>query len=1096
MHRVTALILSAFLVILLSGLFIFSDGYQVRGAEYFSDTFTRTTSNGWGTSDSGHTYSASTSNYAVNGSEGTISVDKGVTRVSYPVSISQQDVLMTTRFKVDQIPTGANQSLSIVSRNVGGNNLYRTKIILSTNSVMYVNFSYLNTGSETDIGSYIPVPGIAITADTYYWVKTEVSGASPTTLKVKVWADGTTEPPDWLYSVTNSQAGLQTAGGLGFSTYVSGSSSVTPVIFSFDDFTVESAPSPTPTPTPYTAASDSFNRTVVNGWNYADTGGLFTTAGSSPTDYSVNGSEALMTATAPNASHRAYLNSVETLNSDQTVKFKTSKLAEGSTMYATVLARTDSSLNDEYFLQTLLRTTNRVAIRICKLVSGSETCLTDEFTVPDLTHETDDYIWLRFQVSGSSPTTLKGKAWKDGWKEPLDWQVSTTDSEAVLQSAAQVGVTSFVSASATNTPLTFSFDDYTLTDSITSGVTPAVSGSSANKGAVWHNGSWHNTALAPGAYYWPGIYGELKRLRNAGVRYVRFLMDSGTQSSCGEDKYYSYIRDAFTTYELEGLVTIRIPNPTTTTATDEEREEFRDWLTTMVTCYKDDFDNWEIGNEPNLSQFWNIDDDPDSDQAAYEQSVGYYYTFLEDAYDVIKGIDPDATVIHAGLSQSRLDRWLDAATVSASPDSFDAMGFHPYSDYDSEGNVNQVNRIYKWLQQTSGMSSKPIWITEVGYTANATTYPGNTGGSESIKATNLTEAYQDLRRWGITTPIFWYDASQLSGNPTQGYQLMYIDRDTNTYTLRPAYTAMQDLWDDYEPVDTTTAPSQIVVLTTNTTATVSWRTSDIASGQLQYGKTSATQNTRPVINELPLRLAHTDTITGLESCTEYKYQLTSQDVDDNSVTSSVRSFTTTGCPDTTDSSESHSTTSTARAPQCTASTPTSIPEVVRVQQYGERALLTISSNENKDITEYAIKFGRTSAADEYGMVFSLDAIAGETFTVAIDALDPLQSYYFAVRAGHDCAPGEWSNAVLAERSSADSKAIHSDQKPSISVSVSPAKTSDTTDTHSDSSPVADRVSSNDQTTEMNASEEAGTQHLQSIFRRMLNFVTHFLKKLI
>ena len=59
-----------------------------------------------------------------------------------------------------------------------------------------------------------------------------------------------------------------------------------------------------------------------------------------------------------------------------------------------------------------------------------------------------------------------------------------------------------------------------------------------------------------------------------------------------------------------------------------ERNTFKTWLSTMVNCYKDDFDYWEIGNEPNLSNYWNINDNPASDQTAYEQSVEWYYDYL------------------------------------------------------------------------------------------------------------------------------------------------------------------------------------------------------------------------------------------------------------------------------------------------------------------------------------------------------------------------------------------------------------------------------------------------------------------------------------
>ena len=66
-------------------------------------------------------------------------------------------------------------------------------------------------------------------ANTFIRFRAQVSGASPTTLASRAWADGTTEPTTWKYSQTDSNASLQAAGVLGLRTYISSATTNAPV---------------------------------------------------------------------------------------------------------------------------------------------------------------------------------------------------------------------------------------------------------------------------------------------------------------------------------------------------------------------------------------------------------------------------------------------------------------------------------------------------------------------------------------------------------------------------------------------------------------------------------------------------------------------------------------------------------------------------------------------------------------------------------------------------------------------------------------------------------------------------------------------------
>jgi PKD repeat protein len=78
--------------------------------------------------------------------------------------------------------------------------------------------------------------------------------------------------------------------------------------------------------------------------------------------------------------------------------------------------------------------------------------------VGGLTHAAGAQFWIRLEVAGASPTTLRARVWADGAAEPGGWNVQTTDSTAALQGAGGIGVNTYLSGSTTNAPVAFSFD--------------------------------------------------------------------------------------------------------------------------------------------------------------------------------------------------------------------------------------------------------------------------------------------------------------------------------------------------------------------------------------------------------------------------------------------------------------------------------------------------------------------------------------------------------------------------------------------------------------------------------------------------------------
>ena len=63
------------------------------------------------------------------------------------------------------------------------------------------------------------------------------------------------------------------------------------------------------------------------------------------------------------------------------------------------------------------------------------------------------------RTSGTAPTTLQTKVWKDGQAEPAAWQRTATDATASLQAPGGIGVVTYLSTTTTNVPLVIGFDE-------------------------------------------------------------------------------------------------------------------------------------------------------------------------------------------------------------------------------------------------------------------------------------------------------------------------------------------------------------------------------------------------------------------------------------------------------------------------------------------------------------------------------------------------------------------------------------------------------------------------------------------------------------
>jgi hypothetical protein len=203
--------------------------------------------------------------------------------------------------------------------------------------------------------------------------------------------------------------------------------------------------------------------------------------------------------------------------------------------------------------------------------------------------------------------------------------------------------------------------------------------------------------------------------------------------------------------------------------------------------------NFEIWNEPNISQFWA----PGPDTARYTQ-------LLKLAYAGIKQVDPSATVISAGLSPygsyGQFDaqhmnpiNFLQGMYANGAAGSLDAVGWHPYNFPNGLGfygwsgwsQMTDTSPSARSVMTAAGDGAKQIWATEFGWPTGSSTR----AVSETTQAQMVTDSYAKLKTYSWAGPAFFYsgrDAGTDLFNIEDNFGIIH-----NNWSLKASYAAYQ-----------------------------------------------------------------------------------------------------------------------------------------------------------------------------------------------------------------------------------------------------------------------------------------------------------------
>lgn len=245
-------------------------------------------------------------------------------------------------------------------------------------------------------------------------------------------------------------------------------------------------------------ASDSFNRTVSNGWGTADLGG-----GWSVVDNASNWSVAPSVGSinvAAGGQERAFLSGVSVQDVDVLAKIMLPSCPGSTNCDGYVVARYSTGSTPTYYRVGVVEGASRNNVYIRAQRSDGSNLASDLNT--GIPASNGVVVWIRAEFRGTSPTAITARAWQDGTTEPSSWLLNTTDSTSAEQGPGAIGVR--VRNEDWGAGHTFGYEDYVATalstgppPTTTTSTSSSSTSSSTSTSSTTSSTSTTTTTLAP-----------------------------------------------------------------------------------------------------------------------------------------------------------------------------------------------------------------------------------------------------------------------------------------------------------------------------------------------------------------------------------------------------------------------------------------------------------------------------------------------------------------------------------------------------------------------------------------------------------------------
>jgi GH35 family endo-1,4-beta-xylanase len=207
---------------------------------------------------------------------------------------------------------------------------------------------------------------------------------------------------------------------------------------------------------------------------------------------------------------------------------------------------------------------------------------------------------------------------------------------------------------------------------------------------------------------------------------------------------------------------------------------------------------WEIWGEANDDSMW-------------KGSAAEYARLYSRAYDAIKASDPTATVLMAGMNESKQPNWLNAVLTDAS---YPARNKIDVIDVHIRGSVNHIKSVspnWKEAFRLQGVQNKPVWVTEFGFPSSPTFQKGwddnFVGANEADGEQKQADYYNAVIPWmltngGIDKIFVTLRDVEAPGTPWESEGIL-----TKTGNPKVAFNAIRALSDRFNTTAATPAPT-------------------------------------------------------------------------------------------------------------------------------------------------------------------------------------------------------------------------------------------------------------------------------------------------
>ncbi len=166
-------------------------------------------------------------------------------------------------------------------------------------------------------------------------------------------------------------------------------------------------------------------------------------------------------------------------------------------------------------------------------------------------------------------------------------------------------------------------------------------------------------------------------------------------------------------------------------------QNWDDYVTAIVTHAAGRIKYWELWNEPDVPDF-------------YCGDIPTMVSMAQQAYNIIKEIDPKAMIVTPSVTVSEGPAWLQSFLSAGGAPYADIISFHGYWSQTAE-DINTVIATYKSVMLATGVEGKPLWDTESGWTTSSTQYLTDADSQAAFLA-----KYYLLHWSGGVSRFYWY----------------------------------------------------------------------------------------------------------------------------------------------------------------------------------------------------------------------------------------------------------------------------------------------------------------------------------------------------